>query len=151
MPVYDLIEIIAERIYSRRRRRLRSLVKGSQVTEVGVGIVKNPLHYRPDLRVKVIDLAPGMLERATPAECGSDARIQMMIVTSSPDIRHYWTLPQDAIIGLETEHTLSVLLWLCLHREIPSPHRWRQFLSSLHPPTCFRSRIAPIWVSGLAY
>ena len=98
MPVYDLIEIIAERIYSRWRRRLRSLVKSSQVFEVGLRIVKNLLHYRPDLRVKVIDLGPGMLERATPTQCGSDARIQMMIVTYSPDIRHYWTLPQDLLL-----------------------------------------------------
>ncbi len=63
-PVYDLMEIFAELMYSRWRRRLWSLVEGPQVIEVGVGTGKNLPYYRPDLTVQAIDLAPGMLERA---------------------------------------------------------------------------------------
>lgn len=34
-----------------------------------------------------------------------------MIVTSSHDIRQYWTFYPVVIIGSETEHERSVLLW----------------------------------------
>jgi ubiquinone/menaquinone biosynthesis C-methylase UbiE len=63
-PVYDAMEILAERRYSDWRERLWSLVEGSAVLEVGVGTGKNLPFYPEDVQVTAIDLAPRMLQRA---------------------------------------------------------------------------------------
>lgn len=63
-PVYDTMEILAERLYSDWRERLWSLVEGPKVLEVGVGTGKNMPYYPEDVQITAIDLAPGMLQQA---------------------------------------------------------------------------------------
>lgn len=63
-PVYDFMEILAERRYLAWRTRFWSLVKGPEVLEVGIGTGKNMSFYPAGLKVTGIDLTPGMLERA---------------------------------------------------------------------------------------
>jgi ubiquinone/menaquinone biosynthesis C-methylase UbiE len=63
-PLYDAMEVLAERRYADWRPRLWSLVQGPKVLEVGVGTGKNMPYYPPGLEVTAIDLTPGMLERA---------------------------------------------------------------------------------------
>lgn len=63
-PLYDTMEILAERVYSGWRERLWSLVEGPNVLEVGVGTGKNMPYYPEDVQVTAIDLTPGMLQRA---------------------------------------------------------------------------------------
>ena len=63
-PLYDTMEILAERFYGDWRERLWSLVEGPDVLEVGVGTGKNIPYYPEDVRVTAIDLASGMLQRA---------------------------------------------------------------------------------------
>ena len=63
-PLYDKMEIFAERRYAEWRPRLWSMVQGPQVLEVGVGTGKNMPYYPTSLNITAIDLTPGMLERA---------------------------------------------------------------------------------------
>lgn len=63
-PVYDVIELFAERRYAGWRPRLWSLVRGPKVLEVGVGTGKNMPYYPASMDITAIDLTPGMLEKA---------------------------------------------------------------------------------------
>ena len=63
-PIYDLVEVFAERLYTRWRERFWDRVEGPEVLEVGVGTGKNMPFYRPDLTLRAIDLSPRMLEKA---------------------------------------------------------------------------------------
>lgn len=62
--VYDLMEGLAERRYSRWRADLWRQVKGPEVLEIGVGTGKNMPYYPEHVHVHAIDLSPAMLERA---------------------------------------------------------------------------------------
>jgi phosphatidylethanolamine/phosphatidyl-N-methylethanolamine N-methyltransferase len=63
-PMYDRMEVIAERSYQPWRTRLWSMVRGPKVLEVGVGTGKNMPYYPEGLDITAIDLTPGMLSRA---------------------------------------------------------------------------------------
>lgn len=63
-PVYDLMEVLAERRYRSWRRLLWSRVRGPKVLEIGVGTGKNMPFYPPGVHVTAVDLAPRMLKRA---------------------------------------------------------------------------------------
>ncbi len=63
-PLYDAMEILAERRYSSWRPRLWSLAQGPKVLEVGVGTGKNMSYYPDGAEMTAVDLTPGMLERA---------------------------------------------------------------------------------------
>ncbi len=63
-PLYDGMEVIAERRYQPWRSKLWSLVRGPKVLEIGVGTGKNMSFYPAGLDIMAVDLTPGMLERA---------------------------------------------------------------------------------------
>jgi len=63
-PLYDAMELLAERRYRSWRSRLWSRVQGPKVLEVGVGTGKNMSFYPDEVEVTAVDLTPGMLERA---------------------------------------------------------------------------------------
>jgi len=63
-PLYDVMELFAERRYANWRSRLWSLVRGPKVLEVGVGTGKNMPYYPAGMDVTGLDLTPGMLARA---------------------------------------------------------------------------------------
>jgi len=63
--LYDLMESPLELLlFSRWRKRLAGALKPGLVLEVGAGTAKNGPHYPPGLRVRAIDLSPGMLVKA---------------------------------------------------------------------------------------
>lgn len=62
--VYDLMEILPERVYLSWRKKLWSLVKGPRILEVGIGTGKNIPFYPPGMQITGIDLTPGMLAHA---------------------------------------------------------------------------------------
>lgn len=63
-PLYDGMEVFAERRYLRWRTRLWSMVRGPKVLEIGVGTGKNMPFYPEGLDITAVDLTPGMLDRA---------------------------------------------------------------------------------------
>jgi ubiquinone/menaquinone biosynthesis C-methylase UbiE len=63
-PLYDAMEVLAERRYSAWRPRLWSMVQGPKALEVGVGTGKNMAYYPGGMEVTAVDLTPGMLARA---------------------------------------------------------------------------------------
>ena len=63
-PLYDRMEVLAERSYQPWRAGLWSRVRGPKVLEVGTGTGKNMPYYPEGVNVTAIDLTPGMLDRA---------------------------------------------------------------------------------------
>jgi ubiquinone/menaquinone biosynthesis C-methylase UbiE len=78
-PLYDKIEVLAERRYSEWRPRLWSQVQGPTVLEVGVGTGKNMPYYPQDVGITAVDLTPAMLERAQQraTELNVEAKLQL--------------------------------------------------------------------------
>lgn len=78
-PLYDAMEIFAERRYSDWRPRLWSLVQGPDVLEVGVGTGKNMPYYPAGMRITAVDLTPAMLARAQKraAQLNLDVNLQL--------------------------------------------------------------------------
>jgi ubiquinone/menaquinone biosynthesis C-methylase UbiE len=78
-PIYDVMEVFAERLYTPWRYRLWSMVQGPKVLEVGVGTGKNIPYYPKEMDITAIDLTPGMLEwarkRATQTSVVIDLRL----------------------------------------------------------------------------
>jgi ubiquinone/menaquinone biosynthesis C-methylase UbiE len=63
-PIYDLMEISAERRFIPWRKKLWSLIPGGRVLEVGVGTGKNLPYHPARAEVTGIDLSYRMLVRA---------------------------------------------------------------------------------------
>ena len=78
-PLYDAMELFAERRYADWRPRLWSLVQGPQVLEVGVGTGKNMPYYPDGAQVTAIDLTPGMLERAKARADELNAAVELQL------------------------------------------------------------------------
>lgn len=78
-PLYDVMEIFAERRYQDWRPRLWKQVQGPQVLEVGVGTGKNIPYYPDGIEMTAIDLTPGMLQRAKTraVELGAGVNLQL--------------------------------------------------------------------------
>ena len=78
-PLYDAMELLAERRYASWRPYLWSLVEGPKVLEVGVGTGKNIPYYPADLDITAIDLTPGMLDRATALATKTEADVKLQL------------------------------------------------------------------------
>lgn len=78
-PLYDAMEILAERRYAAWRPNLWSQVEGPNVLEVGVGTGKNISYYPADLDITAIDLTPGMLERARALAAKTEANVNLQL------------------------------------------------------------------------
>jgi len=78
-PLYDAMEILAERRYAAWRPYLWSQVEGPKVLEVGVGTGKNIPYYPSDLDITAIDLTPGMLERARVLAAKTEANVNLRL------------------------------------------------------------------------
>jgi len=63
-PIYDLMEVLAERRYHPWREKVWSQLPGLRILEVGVGTGKNMPFYPTGISITAIDLTPGMLQRA---------------------------------------------------------------------------------------
>lgn len=63
-PIYDAMEVLAERRFAPLRRKLWSMISGGRVLEVGVGTGKNFAYHPPGADVTGIDLSDRMLEQA---------------------------------------------------------------------------------------
>jgi ubiquinone/menaquinone biosynthesis C-methylase UbiE len=63
-PIYDAMEVFAERRFAPLRRKLWSMISGERVLEVGVGTGKNFPYHPPGADVTGIDLSDRMLEQA---------------------------------------------------------------------------------------
>jgi ubiquinone/menaquinone biosynthesis C-methylase UbiE len=63
-PLYDLMEVFAERRFVPLRQKLWSLVPGERVLEVGVGTGKNFSYHPPEAAMTGVDLSDRMLEQA---------------------------------------------------------------------------------------
>lgn len=78
-PLYDAMELLAERRRHVWRQRAWALVEGPDVLEVGVGTGKNIPYYPPDVRVTALDLTPAMLERAKVRAAELDAEVDLRL------------------------------------------------------------------------
>ena len=78
-PLYDRMEVFAERSYQSWRKHLWSLVRGPTLLEIGVGTGKNMPYYPKEAEVTAIDLTPGMLNRARKraAKLGVDIELRL--------------------------------------------------------------------------
>jgi ubiquinone/menaquinone biosynthesis C-methylase UbiE len=63
-PVYDRLEMLAERLFGPMRRKVWSLISGGKVLEVGVGTGKNFPYHPAGAEVTGIDLSARMLDQA---------------------------------------------------------------------------------------
>jgi phosphatidylethanolamine/phosphatidyl-N-methylethanolamine N-methyltransferase len=63
-PIYDLMEVLAERRFAPWRHKLWSLIPGGRVLEVGVGTGKNFPYHPVGAEVAGIDLSDRMLAKA---------------------------------------------------------------------------------------
>lgn len=78
-PLYDTMEILAERRYAAWRPYLWSQVEGPKALEVGVGTGKNIPYYPADLDITAIDLMPGMLDRARALAAKTEANVNLQL------------------------------------------------------------------------
>lgn len=68
-PLYDVMEVLAERRFDPWRRRLwddvqTNMPPGGRILEVGVGTGKNMSYWPRGVEITAVDLTPGMLHRA---------------------------------------------------------------------------------------
>ncbi len=78
-PLYDGMELLAERRYRSWRKQLWSLVRGPKLLEIGVGTGKNMLYYPKGVEVTAIDLTPGMLNRAYKRAAKLDVTLELRL------------------------------------------------------------------------
>ena len=87
--LYDLMEILPEKMYRPWRERLWQQVIGPKVLEVGVGTGKNIEFYPSGLDIIAIDLTPGMLtfarEKARELNVAVDLRLGDAEYLAFPD------------------------------------------------------------------
>jgi ubiquinone/menaquinone biosynthesis C-methylase UbiE len=106
-PIYDRMEVLAEKRYKHWRQRLWSMVIGPKVLEVGVGTGKNMPFYPPEMEVTAIDLTPGMLERA---------KIRAKDLNLKVDLR------LGDVQNLEfADHKFDTVLATCVFCSVPDP------------------------------
>ena len=90
-PVYDLMEISAERRFSPWRKKLWSLIPDGRVLEVGVGTGKNFPYHPAQAEVTGIDLSDRMLDRARQKA----AELDHLVVLRKMDAQHL-DFPDDS-------------------------------------------------------
>ena len=78
-PLYDAMEVFAERRYADWRPQLWSMIKGPKVLEVGVGTGKNMPYYPAGVEITAVDLTPGMLERASARAAALEANVNLQL------------------------------------------------------------------------
>lgn len=78
-PLYDAMEVFAERRYADWRPQLWSMIKGPKVLEVGVGTGKNMPYYPAGVEITAVDLTPGMLERARARAAALEANVNLQL------------------------------------------------------------------------
>lgn len=98
-PLYDAMEVFAERRYADWRPQLWSMIKGPKVLEVGVGTGKNMPYYPAGVEITAVDLTPGMLERARARAAALEANVNLQL---------------GDVQNLDFPTTLSMRRWLPL-------------------------------------
>lgn len=106
-PIYDQMEMLAEKRHDPWRERLWSMVVGPEVLEVGVGTGKNMPYYPPGMQITAIDLTPGMLERAEKRARDLNVRVDL----SLGDVQNL-VFPAD---------TFDTVLATCVFCSVPDP------------------------------
>jgi ubiquinone/menaquinone biosynthesis C-methylase UbiE len=94
--LYDFLEWPIEHFrFASWRMRLKDLIRGDRVLEVGVGTGKNLPYYPKDLNITAIDLSPHMLERARARAAKIDSEVELLEMDvqqlNFPD-RHFDTI-----------------------------------------------------------
>lgn len=106
-PLYDRMEVLAEKRYKRWGDRLWSMVVGPKVLEVGVGTGKNMPFYPPEMEITAIDLTPGMLDRAKKRAKDLNLRVDLRL---------------GDVQNLEfADHTFDSVLATCVFCSVPDP------------------------------